>query len=78
MDVSAQAILSVIAAEARLDASRLRPDATLVDLDIGSIDLVSIVFELEDRFGVEIQPEDISPTATIAELIDHVLSRQPQ
>lgn len=78
MDVSADAILSIIAAEARLAGAALKPDATLIDLDISSIDLVSIIFELEDQFGLEIQPEDISPTATIAELIEHVLSLQPK
>ncbi len=73
MAASAEEILSVIASETRLDASALKPDATLLDLDISSLDLVSVVFELEDRFGLEIEPENIPPTSTIAELIDHVM-----
>lgn len=74
MTITAEEILSVIASEAGVDAAVLKPEATLVDLDISSLDVVSVVFELEDRFGFAIEPEDIAPTSTIAEFIDHVMS----
>lgn len=74
MAVSAEAIRSIIAAEAGLDEAALRPDATLAELDIGSIDVASALFALEDQFGIEVEPDAIDPASTISEFIDHVLS----
>lgn len=74
MAVTADEVLEIIAAEAKLDRAALKPDATLTDLAISSLDVVSVVFELEDRFGVDIEPESIEPTFTIAEFVDHVVS----
>jgi acyl carrier protein len=74
MTVTADEVLDIIAAEALVDRAALRPDATLTDLDISSIDVVSVVFELEDRFGLEIEPESIEPTFTIAQFVDHIVS----
>ncbi|MEO6091483.1 MAG: acyl carrier protein [Novosphingobium sp.] len=74
MAVSAEAITAVIAAESGLDEARLTPDATLKDLDIGSLDMASVAFELEDRFGFELDPENIDPEFTIAEFVAYVQS----
>ncbi|MCB2078140.1 MAG: acyl carrier protein [Novosphingobium sp.] len=74
MTVTAQAILSTIAAEAGLDEEALKPDATLEELDISSLDLASAVFALEDNFGIEVEPSDIDRSFTVSRLIDHVMS----
>ena len=74
MAVTAEEVLDIIAAEAKLDRLALKPDATLVDLAISSIDVVSVIFELEDRFGLEIEPESIAPDFTIAQFVDHIVS----
>ncbi|CDO36566.1 acyl carrier protein [Novosphingobium sp. KN65.2] len=65
-------IMALIAQETGIERERLQPDATLATLDISSIDLVSVLFEIEDRFGVEIQPEDIPPDSTLQQLIDRI------
>ena len=77
MAIPAAEIKSVIAAESGIDEGALRPEATLEDLDIGSLDMASVVFELEDRFGVEIDPDSISREFTIADFIDHVQRLAP-
>ena len=74
MTVTAEEVLDIIAAEALVDRAALKPDARLTDLDISSIDVVSVVFELEDRFGLQIEPESIEPTFTIAQFVDHIVS----
>lgn len=78
MTIPAEAIRAVIAAESGIEEARLAPEATLQDLDIGSLDMASVVFELEDRFGVDIDPEDIAPDATIADFIAHVQNVAPE
>lgn len=64
--------MSIIADEAGLDASKLRPEATLAELNIGSLDMASALFTLEDKFGIEIDPGSIAPSSTIGDLIRRV------
>lgn len=73
MAITADAILAVIAAETDIEIGELKPEATLAELDIDSLDIVSIAFEIEDRFGIAIEPEDIAPDATLSELIEHLM-----
>jgi len=72
MAISAEAIKSVIAAEAGIDETKLDPAQTLKDLDISSLDIASAVFELEDRFGIEIDPDKIDPEFTVTQFIEYV------
>ncbi|AIT82050.1 acyl carrier protein [Novosphingobium pentaromativorans] len=65
-------IMTLIAQETGIAPEKLHPEATLTTLDISSIDLVSVLFEIEDRYGVEIQPEDIPPDSTLQQLIDRI------
>lgn len=74
MAVSAEAILSVLAEEAGIDRTRLRSDATLLELDISSIDVVSALFALEEKFGIEVDAESIAPDSTVAAFVQHVMS----
>lgn len=75
MTISPEAIVSIIADEVGLDASSLPPEATLEELNIGSLDMASALFTLEDRFGIEIDPGSIAPSSTIGDLIRRVTER---
>lgn len=65
-------IIALISQETGLPPGKLEPDATLATLDISSLDVVSLLFELEDKFGIEIQPEDIPADTTLQQLIDRI------
>lgn len=47
-------VLQIIAEKGQVDRERLAPDASLADLAIASLDVLEIVFALEDRFSVQI------------------------
>jgi acyl carrier protein len=72
MTIPAEAIMSVVASEAGIDPARLDSTATLLELDIGSLDVASAVFELEDRFGIEVDPARIAPDWTLGEFVAHI------
>lgn len=72
---SREAILAIIADEARIDPARLQPGATLASLDIASLDVVSVLFTIEDRFGVEIAPETLTPAETLDQFVDTIMGR---
>lgn len=75
MTLSRDDLLDIIAEEAKIDRARLVPDATLESLDIASLDLVSMLFAVEDRTGVEIAPEDLTGAETLGDLLDIVTAR---
>lgn len=71
-------ILALVAQETRLPPEWLRPEATIATLDISSIDIVSMLFELEDRYGIEIQPEELSREMTLRQLFERIGVPVPQ
>ena len=47
-------ILDIVAQKELIDRSKLLPEMKLTDLNISSLDMVDVVFALEDRFGVQL------------------------
>ena len=70
--MSDEEILALVAQESGLPRERLDMDAQLGTLDISSIDMVSLLFEVEDRYGVEIEPEQVTPEMTLGELVNRI------
>jgi acyl carrier protein len=47
-------VLDIVAQKAMIDRAKLSPEAKLSELQISSLDVVEIVFALEDKFEVQI------------------------
>lgn len=54
MRIADTEIIDVIAQEARIDHALLTRDADLAELDIQSLEIVELIFALEDKFGISI------------------------
>jgi|GEM_PF-119082 len=59
IDTIADKIFDIVAKERRLDRSKLTLDTKLEDVEIESVDLVEIIFAIEDEFDIDI-PQDES------------------
>lgn len=55
-------------------ADKLRPQATLEELDIDSLDLFELGQILHQEFGIEIDPQDFENVSTLGEAQDAMLS----
>ena len=44
------------------------------DLDADSLDLVELIMELEDQFGLKISDEDAQKIATVGQAVDYVVA----
>lgn len=71
-------ILDIIAHEGHLDRAALVPDATMATLNIASIDMVSILFEVEDKFNIYIPMGDELAQAVYLHDLIKVLADQMQ
>jgi acyl carrier protein len=55
----------------------LRPEATLEELDIDSLDIAELAQVVEDEYGVEISGDDAAGVVTVGDTIDLVLAKLP-
>ncbi|HEY2344863.1 MAG TPA: phosphopantetheine-binding protein [Xanthomonadaceae bacterium] len=58
MENTQDTIFAIIAKEAHIPLEKITLQSTLKDLEIDSLDVVQIIFELEDRFGITLPDKD--------------------
>ena len=75
-------ILDVIAAKAMVERDKLKLEAKLSDLSISSLDVVEIVFALEDKFNVELpfnanaQNKEFETLGQVVALVEQQVARK--
>lgn len=79
----ADRVVEIIAEQAVLDVSDIKPDATLEDLGIDSLGLVEAVFAIEESFDIQVpfnanEPEknefDLSSVAAIIKAVENLVA----
>jgi acyl carrier protein len=75
MAITADQVLDVISKEVPIDRDRLDPAATLDQLDIASLDMITVTFALEEQFGVVVEQSDFADTKTVQDFIDVVVAK---
>ena len=72
-------VRSHLASELEVDAERIDEGTRFrEDFDADSLDLVTLVMELEDRYGVRIPDEQAARIATVGQAVDYILAHAPQ
>jgi acyl carrier protein len=66
-------ILDIVAQKAMIDRNKLTPSAKLSDLNVSSLDMVEVVFALEDKFGITL-PFNANTSATEFETVQDVIT----
>lgn len=75
MAITADDVLTIISEEVPIEKASLDPRATLESLEIASLDMISVMFSLEDKFGVIIEQEDVKEAKTLQDFLDVVLAK---
>ena len=72
MDI--EKISEVLANHLEMDASEITEETTFEELGVDSLEAVEIMMEMEDAFGVEIDPQEAGKS--VKELADYIESKQ--
>lgn len=66
-------VKEIIAQELNVDAETIALESNLKD-DLGadSIDAVQIIMELEDAFGISIEPDNAEEISTVKNIVDYI------
>ena len=66
-------ILDIVAQKAMIDRGKLTPEAKLADLNVSSLDMVEVIFALEDKFSIQL-PFNANTSATDISTVGDVIA----
>lgn len=69
-------VVAIIAAQLKVDAATLSDAKPLTELGADSLDIVDIIMELEDAFGIEIPDADAENIKTLNDIVEYVHAKR--
>ena len=71
-DAVAEIVISTLASVKRIPADTIKLDTNLQDLGIDSLDVFTLLFELENAFKISIPDDDVRSLRTVNDVVDGI------
>lgn len=69
-------IKEIIADQMGVDAADIAPDKDIIkDLGCDSLDIVSMLMEVEDKYGIEVEEDAVQGLTTINDVVSYIEKR---
>ncbi|MBA1444149.1 MAG: acyl carrier protein [Chromatiales bacterium] len=65
-------VISAIATQKQLDTASIKRESRLQDLGVSSLDAITIVYEVEEAFDVEIPNAELEKLETVGDIVDGI------
>ena len=69
-----QKVIAIISEKLSMPKENITTEATFKDLGADSLDIVEIIMNFEETFGIEIKDEDAEKIKTVGQAVDHIHS----
>jgi len=66
------AVVAAVARQKNISPSKIQPETSLEEIGISSLDAITIVYEIEDAFDVEVPNENLESLKTVQDIVDGV------
>jgi acyl carrier protein len=67
-------VINAIVRQKRLDAAAITRDSVLTNLGITSLDAITIVYEIEEQFDIEVPNEMLGGLQTVGDVVDSLVA----
>jgi acyl carrier protein len=71
-DVVAEKVISTLASVKRIPADTIKLETNLQDLGIDSLDVFTLLFELENAFKISIPDDDVRSLRTVNDVVEGI------
>lgn len=67
-------VITIIAAQTKLDPAQIQASSTLKDLGVASLDAIEVIFDIEEAFNITFPDQEANfDTDTVQHLVDAVI-----
>lgn len=65
-------VINAITKQKHLEPESIKSTSSLEELGITSLDAITIVFDIEEEFGIEVPPNELESMKTVQDILDCV------
>jgi acyl carrier protein len=66
------AVVAAVARQKNIPPATIKPETSLEQIGISSLDAITIVYEIEDAFDVEVPNDKLESLKTVQDIVDGV------
>jgi acyl carrier protein len=68
-------IKKILVEQLDVDEEAIKPETTIEELGADSLDLVEMIMNLEEEFGIQIEDDDMDDLKTVGDIIEYIRSK---